>query len=249
MKLKTVILTLCILCLTVGIVSAHGHHEKTIKDHNKHGQKYDYNKNHKESNRDDAQQEEPEDSVTSGNTGDTTTPTDESTVSEDAENTENPTVSDNPSSDEDYNDQSGFGDQPYVNLKNNPSAKDPTFAEVVAFIKSDQTDKIPYSSSYQCDQSARDVHNNAEAAGIRTAYVSIQLSNPNDLQFCDAFQTTDKGLIYVDCTGDPGGPETSNCDCTVKNVAVGVKYHPESLYPPYDRDYTQGTIESFKLYW
>ena len=138
---------------------------------------------------------------------------------------------------------------PHDGLVNNPNAKDPTYDQLVNFIKSDETDKIPYSQNYQCDQSARDVHNHAEAAGIRAGYVSIDLTNPNDQQFCDAFQTTDKGLVYIDCTGDPGGPSTTNCDCIVKDMSIGVKYHPESLYAPFDRSYYQGTIERFNVYW
>jgi hypothetical protein len=214
MKLKSILLTIFILCLTIGIVSANGHHDKSYKDGNKN--KHGYDKHNKYNTRNNNPASNPPD---------------------------NPTVSDNTDDGHTATDNAG------VNLINNPNAKDPTYDQVVSFIKSDQTDKIPYSSSYQCDQSARDVHNNAEAAGIRTAYVSIKLSNPDDLQFCDAFQTTDRGLIYVDCTGDPGGPETSNCDCIVKDMSVGAIYHPESLYSPFDRDYTQGTIESFKLYW
>jgi hypothetical protein len=132
-------------------------------------------------------------------------------------------------------------------LVNNPKAKDPTFNQLVNFIKSDQTDKKLYSDNYMCDSSARDVHNNAEAAGIRTGYVDINLVNLNDKQFCDAFNTTDKGLVFIDCTGDPY-KMTANCDTIVK-VANGIVYHPKSLYPPYDRDYTQGKIHDFKIYW
>jgi hypothetical protein len=134
-----------------------------------------------------------------------------------------------------------------IKLINNNNAKDPTYAKLVAFIKADPTDKKLYSSQYMCDMFAQDVHNNAEKAGIKAAWVALVLVNPDDEQFCTAFHTTDKGLVYIDCTGEDHKITTS-CD-TIVNVKVGVKYHPLSLYPPFDRDYTQGTIQKFDIFW
>jgi hypothetical protein len=47
----------------------------------------------------------------------------------------------------------------------------------------------------------------------------------------EAFQTTDKGLIFIDDTGIPSGsPGPSRCVKTV-NVVVGQAYIPVSLFP------------------
>ena len=50
-----------------------------------------------------------------------------------------------------------------------------------------------------CSDFAERLHNDAEMAGIRCAYVSVALST--GLHALDAFQTSDKGLIYIDDTG------------------------------------------------
>jgi hypothetical protein len=79
-----------------------------------------------------------------------------------------------------------------------------------------------------CEDFAERLHNNAEKAGIRCAYVSIDLSHFPSHALC-AFQTTDRGLIYVDDTGTIP-PKPSNCDKTV-NLSIGQEYIPQSLFP------------------
>jgi hypothetical protein len=136
----------------------------------------------------------------------------------------------------------------WINLENNPEAKNPTYSELVSFIKADKTDRKSYvSGSYMCDSFAEDVHNNAEKAGIKAGFVELELSDPDDMQYCNVFNTVDKGTVYIDCTGEARGGV--NCDTTVKEVKIGVRYHPVALYPPSERSYYQGTIESFKVYW
>lgn len=44
------------------------------------------------------------------------------------------------------------------------------------------------------------MHNNAEAAGIRAGWVSLTFEGTNDGHALNAFETTDKGLVYIDCT-------------------------------------------------
>lgn len=132
----------------------------------------------------------------------------------------------------------------------NPNATDPTFAQVVNFIKADPTDKKLYVSGvYECDSMARDVYNNASKAGIRVGLVDIWLQGEDD-QYDTCYNTTDKGLVFIDCTGDPtsGCSGCGDCDCIV-NVTKGIIYHPHSLYSPYCRDYTQGQILDYKIEW
>ena len=83
-----------------------------------------------------------------------------------------------------------------------------------------------------CADFAERLHNDAEMAGIRCAYVSLdmegysdpyQLGIPSDAgHACNAFQTTDKGLIYIDVTNAPG---PSRCVKTV-NIQEGEEYIP-----------------------
>jgi len=93
-----------------------------------------------------------------------------------------------------------------IELINNPNATNPTYAELIAFIKADFTDTNDYLAGgvggYVCADFAEDVHNNAEAAGIRAAWVSIDFGRDDEGHACNAFEATDRGLVYIDCTGE-----------------------------------------------
>ncbi|MGA3094311.1 MAG: hypothetical protein ABSD79_02875, partial [Dehalococcoidales bacterium] len=87
-----------------------------------------------------------------------------------------------------------------VQLINNDNAVDPTWKELKSFLYLDKTDEEPYiEGSFECASFAEELHNNAEARGIRAAFVSIFFSNDFEGHAINAFQTTDKGLIYIDC--------------------------------------------------
>jgi hypothetical protein len=99
-------------------------------------------------------------------------------------------------------------DQP-IHLINNPEAEDVSFKEVLAFIRQDTTDLVEYVERsnpggirpFVCSDFAEAVHNNAETAGIRAAYVSIDWEDGSIGHALDAFETTDSGIVYFDCTG------------------------------------------------
>jgi len=99
-----------------------------------------------------------------------------------------------------------------------------------------------------CADFAERVHNDAEMDGIKCAYVCINLSTGGHA--IDAFQTTDKGLIYVDDTGVPAGTGPLRCVKTV-SLAVGQEYLPMSLFPQsgWGSWYSMGTVISFQVYW
>ncbi|MBA7574108.1 Chaperone protein DnaJ [subsurface metagenome] len=91
-----------------------------------------------------------------------------------------------------------------------------------------------------CADFAERLHNEAEMAGIRCAYVEIEFAGDDYGHALNAFQTTDRGLIYIDDTGIEGyGP--SNCDTTV-DVQVGQQYIPISLFPEPGWDTTWGSM-------
>ncbi|APV44674.1 hypothetical protein Dform_01350 [Dehalogenimonas formicexedens] len=122
-----------------------------------------------------------------------------------------------------------------VTLWNNPQAVDPSWSQLLLFLQSDATDARSYDfASYVCADFAETLHNNAEAAGIKAAYVCIDLGPspgyPSGAGHAlNAFQTTDRGLVFIDDTGlTSGGP--SNADKSVI-VRVGSSYIPESLFP------------------
>jgi hypothetical protein len=91
-----------------------------------------------------------------------------------------------------------------VVLVDNPKATNPTWSQLMNFLSQDQTEKHTYIANvYDCSQFSRDLHNNAEAAGIRAAEVQVGFMNEPGGHALNAFLTTDYGLVYVDCTGVP----------------------------------------------
>ena len=70
------------------------------------------------------------------------------------------------------------------------------------------------------------LHNNAEKAGIRAAYVVVEFPL-GEGHALNAFRTKDRGLIYIDCTGSN---QVINADKTV-DVKVGRRYAPVSVFP------------------
>ena len=121
----------------------------------------------------------------------------------------------------------------YIVLRNNPSAKNPTWDELKAFLKADQTDRQAYiAGTFTCGDFAEILHNNAEAAGIRAAIVAIELK-PTGLaegvirHSLNAFETTDHGMMYIDDTSSSQG---YYADKEV-NVVVGDDYVAVSIFP------------------
>jgi len=101
------------------------------------------------------------------------------------------------------------GDGEPIILIDNPDAADPTYAELVAFIRQDTTDANDYLEhpriGYVCADFAEDVHNSAEAAGIRAASVSVDFEGSEEGHAMNAFDTIDMGRVYIDCTGQSSG--------------------------------------------
>ena len=100
------------------------------------------------------------------------------------------------------------GDEP-IRLINNPAATNLTYKEVLAFITLDTTDLLQYiergnptgARPFVCSDFAKSVHNNAETAGIRSGCVSIDWADGGIGHAVNAFETSDLGLVYFDCTG------------------------------------------------
>jgi len=88
-----------------------------------------------------------------------------------------------------------------IYLVNNPNAKDPSFDSLKSFILSDRTDESEYQEKVRnCVDFAETLHNNAEQNGIRAAFAAILYERPPH-HAINAFKTTDKGMVYIDCTG------------------------------------------------
>jgi hypothetical protein len=141
---------------------------------------------------------------------------------------------------------------PFINVRlvEKSAAADPTWVQLQGFILADKTDANRYiPDKYVCGEFASDVHNNAEAAGIRCALVAIKLDS--SWHACDAFMTTDRGLVFVDCTGVQDNDGPPNRDKTV-SIALGKDYIPVSMFPQPGweiRWQNIGKILDVQVYW
>jgi len=115
--------------------------------------------------------------------------------------------------------------------------KDPTYREMQAFLRRDKTDELEYlEDDYVCSDFAADVCNNAEEEGIRCAYVLLDY--PEVGHAIIAFNTIDRGLVYVEPQGDD----------ILDEVEIGKEYH-EYLGDRYEQPDYDDTIEAIRVVW
>jgi hypothetical protein len=81
-------------------------------------------------------------------------------------------------------------------------AKAISFVELEAFLDADHTEERLYDyPNYTCLDFAVDLHNRAEADGIKCGVVAVGFAGREEGHAFNAFPTTDRGIVYVDCTG------------------------------------------------
>ena len=139
-------------------------------------------------------------------------------------------------------------DGQYIELTNNPAAQDVTWSQLKQFLRQDDTDKEIYEDDlFVCADFAEMLHNNAEEAGIRTAYVVITFVDKEDGHACNAFYTTDLGLVYIDSTGTDTGDV--NADKRVE-IAVGQQYSPTPVFISMSSTwYSMGEVDEYWVVW
>jgi len=90
-----------------------------------------------------------------------------------------------------------------LTLENNPGATDPTYEELMNFIKEDKTNEyLVINCVRACGWYSQTAHNNAEKEGICAGVVLLM---PEDGSIGHGFlmtHTQDKGLVYFDCMYD-----------------------------------------------
>ena len=75
--------------------------------------------------------------------------------------------------------------------------KNPTFQELRDFILKDRANRNEFVlNQYECRHFATDVNNNAEAKGLRCAFVLLCFDRGQHAVV--AFDTTDRGLVYIE---------------------------------------------------
>lgn len=135
-----------------------------------------------------------------------------------------------------------------IYLVNNPQAHNPSWEELVNFLQQDETDRNEYNeSSYNADEYAEDLHNNAEEAGIRAAFVWVEFENSTPLDI-NAFNTSDRGLVYIDSRNYVGYFPCSTDK--IVNVKLGEDYVPELVFPCIDYTFESwGTVSAIYIHW
>jgi hypothetical protein len=118
------------------------------------------------------------------------------------------------------------GDDRPIELINAPNADEVSYSQLLAFIKNDSTDLLPYIDRAQselvpfvCSDFAETLHNNAEAAGIRAGYVGIDWQDGGIGHAINVFETTDRGIIYIDCTGQSIYSQLDTWDDSISSLS------------------------------
>jgi hypothetical protein len=133
-------------------------------------------------------------------------------------------------------------------IHNSPTARNVTYDELIRFILDDPTDQVPYGNTgFICIDYAVAVHDNAERQNISAGLVTCDVDG--SLHALNVFNTTDRGLAYVDCTGAASGEPVHNYD---KIAYVNGKYRVEpvtDISPYYYVNSENDTVTNARVYW
>jgi hypothetical protein len=118
------------------------------------------------------------------------------------------------------------GDDRPIELINASNAGDVSYSQLLVFINDDSTDQLPYIERGQselvpfvCSDFSETLHNNAEAAGIRAGYVGIDWQDGGIGHAVNVFETTDRGIVYIDCTGQSIYSQLDTWDDSVSSLS------------------------------
>ena len=109
------------------------------------------------------------------------------------------------------------GNEKKLVFMDHSNAVDPTYQQMLDFVKADKTDELQYTNAFVCSDFAENLKNDAEAVGIKCAWVGCEFTNGGIGHAFNEFKTTDKGTVYIDCTGvpSPDGNEDKILHCVV----------------------------------
>jgi hypothetical protein len=133
-------------------------------------------------------------------------------------------------------------------IHNSPAARNVTCAGLVAFIMNDSTDQVPYSDpGFICIDYAVALHDNAERQDISAGLVTCDING--SMHALNVFNTTDRGLIYVDCTGAAAGDPVHNYDKIAQIDGLYTVEPVVSIAPYYYVNDKNATVTDVHVYW
>jgi len=113
--------------------------------------------------------------------------------------------------------------------------RDPTYAEAMAFIVSDQTDKNEWiADEYVCMNFVADFKNNAFNAGFRAGCVYIEFPD-NVVHGITCFNTLDNGLIFIETQTDE-----------IVTLTIGEVYYDRTVH---EAPYFDDTVVYYVIIW
>ena len=133
------------------------------------------------------------------------------------------------------------GNGQVLTLTNYNDATNPTYDQLLTFLKSNKVDEKPYTSTYVCSDFAKALHDSAEKAGIKAGWVGAEGAN----HAFNVFETTDYGTVYIDCTGIPRGGTLQDKQL---NVEVGESLTGKYLFRSGSVS-MPGAVQSLLVYW
>jgi hypothetical protein len=133
------------------------------------------------------------------------------------------------------------GNGEVLTLTNYKDAVNPSYDQLIKFLKKDKTDERSYTGSYVCSDFARTLHNNAEKSGIKAGWVGVRSVN----HAFNVFETTDQGTVYIDCTGVPGGDTLQDKQLyCIEGKRLTGKY----LFRDWDLE-EKGIVREIRVFW
>jgi hypothetical protein len=136
-------------------------------------------------------------------------------------------------------------------LNNPTSPVNPKSTDVYNFLVDDKTDLIPYSGTFDTSDAAMTIHNNAEAAGLRCAFVSVSFAGSSKSYALDEFVVSDMTTpLYVDCVNLT--TKTSGGSDTYVDLGISKPYIRKDIYntaSTYPIDSSYGNVTNITTIW
>ena len=133
-------------------------------------------------------------------------------------------------------------------IRNSPDACNVSYSALMEFILQDKTDQLIYDDScFVCIDFAVAVHDNAESRNISAGVVTCNIGGT--LHALNIFNTTDRGLVYFDCTGGRAGAPVHNYD-KIARIEWLYRVEPVVDISPYHYvNDKNDTVTNVHLYW
>jgi hypothetical protein len=138
-----------------------------------------------------------------------------------------------------------------ISLIHNKSASDPAYNQLISFILADNTSDHPYQlGNYTCGDFAETLQNRAEQHGIKAGWVIIYFYGKNAIPHCcNVFNTTDKGVIFIDCTRGKDGVFAHGSWKTISHVKIGENYTQQKIHDSIFTNYnSMDVVRDYKIF-